>query len=1102
MQELIRRRGRVGFVGRHGELAAFRENFEVPLEDDRHRFLFHIHGIGGVGKTSLVRELEQLARECGALTAYVDEAVGSVPEAMAAISSQFALQERKCKALDRLLATYRERRHEAESAFVKALDSQQEPAPEGASPSAGSMAAARAGLVGLGLVPGVGSFAGALDAAPIAQGFDRVRAGVGARFGSQDDVQLVMSPEQVLTPVLLKELADASEAAPWIVLFFDTYERTAPFLDGWLHDVMLTDRHGVLPATVVVVTAGQHAFDTARWGGYGDFVTDVPLGPFTELEARGLLAGKGIVAEPVVEEVLRLSGGLPVLVSTLAEGRPADPDDVGDPSATAVERFLKWERDPVRRAVALACALPRRIDADVFRAAVDGVCAESEVPGLFGWLRGLPFIGYRGDRVQYHAVVRAPMLRLQRTGSPRQWVKAHRGLAATFGRWREEAEVGLDPEKLWSDEPWRELRLAESYHLLCAGVRTALPVVLRDAVNACDSGEVVARHWAQVLVDAGEDAQAGAAGEWGRALLAALAEGAGLAAALRLLIDRGGFDERGRAFALMVRGKELRESGAYAEALAEYDRAIALDPELARAHYGKALTYMYKDDPVSALALADRADELRPDYTPNLALRGDAYRRLGRYEEAVRELSRALELDPANTEILVDRGMSRYGAGRGDEALVDLDRALDISPDYLWALRCRAHVRTSRQDHVQALADISRAVEVAPEWAPVAHERGDTLRQAGRAEASLADYDRALELDGEYAMAYVGRGAALSDLDRQDEALADLDRAIELAPANGFALAYRSMAHRALSQHDRAFVDADRANDLLPDNAGVLYQRGAALSHLGRYEEALTDLDRVLELDPRYEEALAVRGDALRQLGCYERAFEDLHHAIEINSEFAWALERRAAACAVAGRLHQALAHLARYAQIGEDPDWAHCRTAEIHLWLGRADRALTAMSADGVAESPECAWALAKAYRMTGQWNLARRVAWTVGEGNEEAWARLSALAVSGSEGLAAARALWEKVAGLIRAAESPPELREPWPAVVAAALGDWDALDAQLARVLAADTPEVEWDDLAEHADLLTEILRAPGADRSRLAPRLARVVAARDAFQARYA
>lgn len=770
MQELIGRRRRSGFIGRGAERAAFRANFGLAPEDERHRFLFHVHGSAGVGKTFLVRELEQIAKERGALTAYVDEAAGSVPEALAAISRQFAGQGHRFKELDRLLAAHRERRHEAEAA-VAALD------PEAA--SAGSLALARAGLVGLGMVPGVGAFAGALDAERLAQGADRLRAGLSARFRNPEDVQIVLSPERVLTPVFLTGLADALTAAPWAVLFFDTYERTGPFLDGWLYDVMTTDRYGALPAEVVVVTAGQRAFDTGRWGAFADFMSDLPLTPFTDAEARGLLAGRGVVAEPVVTEVLRLTGGLPVLVSTLAETRPADPEDVGDPSATAVERFLKWERDPVRRGVALACALPRWLDTDVFRTVVD--CAEDELDALYTGLTELPFVDERGERTRYHDVVRAPMLRLLRKRSPRGWAQRQRRLAETFGAWRAEAESGLRADAVWSDERWRELRLAESYHLLCAAERDALPVALRDFARACDVGEVAARRWARALLDAGQDADAARAGRWGSELTAALAAG-GTVDALTLLLGRAGLDDRSQALVRGVRGRQLWRGGAHEEALADLDRAVELDPGPVWVRLDRARVRGDLGDYDAAISDLDRALELEPEHALAHSLRGEFHRILGHDDAAVRDLSEGLRLDPASEFAWASRGAAHERRGDLDAALADLNRALELKPDYAWALGRRARIWRALGDHERQLADLDRGIELWPDWPWGRCERGDALRVAGRHEEALADYDRALALDPDYASAYASRGASLAALDRHEDALADFDRALERRP--------------------------------------------------------------------------------------------------------------------------------------------------------------------------------------------------------------------------------------------------------------------------------------------------------------------------------
>ncbi|MFK4224081.1 tetratricopeptide repeat protein [Streptomyces sp. NPDC019890] len=774
MQELFKRRMR--FVGRRDELALFRGNFDIPPEDERHRFIFHIHGNAGVGKTSLVRRLEDAARERGALTAYVDETVNSVPEALAALCDRFERQEHPLKGLARMLATYRQRRYEAEALA---------PAPDPASqePSAASLAAARAGLAGLGLVPGVGAMAGAVDPAQVAQGTDKLRAALSARFRNHDDVQLVLDPLRSLTPVLVADLERVADRAPWIALFFDTYERTGPFLDVWLRDLLTTERYGSLPANVVVTTAGQHPFDPVRWADCVDFITDLPLGPFTETEARQLLTAKGVVDETVVREVLQLSGRLPVLVSTLAE----NPGAVDDPSATAVERFLKWEEDTVRRSAALDGALPRRLDEDLFRAGAD-----EEAAGLYGWVRSLPFVSERGGRAQYHDVVRVPMLRLRRTGSPQRWTAAHTRLAEVFAARCAEAGDGISTLMLWATEPWRAARIEETYHLLCARPRSALPAVLRDGVAACREGVVVARRWARAVTEAGEDSGTDELRAWGRACVAELAdERRGAVRVLGLLLGRSELDTRGRADAYLARGWQLFRVEAYEEALADYRQGIALAPDDPWAYQGRAITYRAMGEFGRALDDLDRAEELIPDWSVAVRERGETYRRAGRLAEATAELNRALALNPDDYRALGSRGQAKYQQGQQAEALVDLDRAIELWDEYVWALVQRAHVRLRVDDIEGALADIDRADRLAPDTAATVGERGEAYRFMGRYEEAIAHYDRALELNPAYAWALGSRAMANEALGRRAEALADLDRALVLNPSYSWAAAHR-----------------------------------------------------------------------------------------------------------------------------------------------------------------------------------------------------------------------------------------------------------------------------------------------------------------------
>ncbi|MFF2846834.1 tetratricopeptide repeat protein [Streptomyces sp. NPDC058001] len=1097
MADLISRRRRVRFVGRRGERAAFQENFTFPPEDDRHRFLFHVHGHAGVGKTFLVREMEQLARERGALTAYVDEGVGSVPEALAAISVQCAQQGHPLKALDKLLATYRQRRHEAESATVP------DAAAEGEGPSTGSMVAARAGLAGIGLVPVVGAFAGALDPAELAQGADRLRTVLSARFRNQEDVQLVLAPDRVLTPVFASEL-DGMDV-PWIVLFFDTYERTSPFLDGWLRDLMVTERYGPLPAHVVVVLAGQRPFDAARWGGgLPEFVADLPLEPFSESETRDFLATKGVTDESVVAEVLRLSGGLPVLVSTLAENQPADRADVGDPSTTAVERFLKWEQDPKRRTAALACAVPRRLDEDVFRAAAD--TPPDETGALYGWLCGLPFVRDRGrgadggGGVQYHDVVRAPMLRLQRHRSRRDLAARHARLAETFGRWREEAAEGLDPDDVWEHEPWREQRLEETYHLLCARPVAALPGALADVVAACRVGAVVGRRWARMLSDAGEDTDTEAVRKWGRGLTGALADdGDGVAGALDLLLARPGLDVAGRAEAHAVRGREWRNAGEFTRAVAEYGRALALDPELVRAHYGLGVTRQLLGDYDAALADLGRADMLAPDTSWIVYELGETCRVAGRFDDAVRYFERAGALDPTNAGIWASRGVCHYGLGDLDAALMDLDRSLGLQDDYLWALVRRARLRQARGETDQAFADLDRAVALAPDSVWIASERGDLYRLADRHEDAVTELTRAITLDPDHASSYAGRGMVLTALERYDEARSDLDRAVELDPSYVWALIRRAHLHRELGDKESMLGDLDRAVTAAPDRAWARAQRADGLRIAGRYEEAITDAGRAVELDPAYAWPLAIRGAVHMLTGDRLAAVADLDRAIDLSPDYGHARLKRAVALLALGRIDRAKADLRMPDVAMNYPARALTLLTEQLLREGRGEEAQSLLDAAGPEAGAHLDALRAQAHRLAGRWDAARQCALRLRAHDPVLGTFELALTVGLIEGRAAAAPLWRHLARLTEeTGNEAPKLLLPR-AVVHYALGDWPRADVLLADALAGPC---NWDALADMVLVLTQLQAAPSPDAHLLAPRLARVAAARDALQERFA
>ncbi|MCF2535335.1 tetratricopeptide repeat protein [Streptomyces sp. FB2] len=1058
MQELIARRKRAGFVGRRAEIDRFRANFDLPPDDERHSFVFHLHGVAGVGKSSLLRELESVAAERGAVTATTDETVSGVPGTMAAISAQFARQGIELKALDKALAAYRQRRHEAETASAVP-----DPGPGTAAPaaSATSTAVARAGLIGLGMVPAVGAFAGAIDAAQVAQSTDRARAALGARFRNHDDVRLVLEPLEVLTPVFLRELNEVAGRHAWIALFFDTYEQSSPFLDPWLLDLVTTDRYGRLPANLVVTLAGQYGPDPARWGDYAGFVTEFAVEPFTESEARQLLAAKGVVDEGAVNEVLRLSDRLPVLVSTLA-GHPAGgPGPAGDPAATAVDRFLRWEEDPGHRATALACSFPRHLDEDVF-----GVVAGGEATGSYGWLSGLPFVSARDGRVRYHDVVRSAMLRQQRTRSPRRWADRHTALAETYGAWRTEAGEGLPADELWADPTWRELRLEETYHSLCARPRTALGPALADAVHACRVDEPAARGCAQVLYEAGEHADADQVRGWGRELLDALAaEPGAVLPALGLLLDRAALDDRTRAEAHSVRGREYRRADELDRALAECDRAVALDP----------------------------ADEFVH------ANRGYSRQALGDHDGALSDFDRALETDPEYLWALVHRAEAHRALGSLDASFADLDTAVALAPDNAWLASERGDAYRLVGRYEDAVAELGRACELDPDYASVHAGLGFSLARLGRAAEARTAYDRAIELSPDYTWALVQRAHLRAELGDEEGRFADLDRAVAADGSSWWARTMRGVAHSDAGRHEAALADFDAALETDPDRADVLFVKTRALWELRRHEESLPLLDRVVRNDPGNAEALYFRGTLHRLRGRRAEAVRDFDRALAVRPDDAFLYEVRAAALISAGRLSEALADCEECLARDHETAWARARTVDILLWQERYDEALgvldtlrpAAPDEDDFGVMVQCWYA----DLMTGCRERALATAeWL--RAHDDHGIVMLALTVGAHDGLAVAETLWQEARHRMETEQDDtPHVGH---LLTACALGQWQHADTVLAGLLAED----DWEELADVVTYLALLARTRGVDRACLGPRLTRATESRNALRDRHA
>nr|BFD88256.1 tetratricopeptide repeat protein [Streptomyces sp. Xyl84] len=962
--EVNRRRARSQFFGRRAQLSQFSENLakDPESETDPAAYLFHVRGVGGVGKSTLLRQWQETARRAGAVTAVVDEGdVHSVPQALEELARQLARQDGPLKEFDRAADQYRRDQEAAAEAAPASA-----PAGDGGT-SVSSRVVAQAALGAASLIPGAGVVTAMTNPDTAAQGLDRLRAGVRARGrrGRERDTA-------TLTRAFITELGRLCDRHRWVVLFLDTWEETARYLDEWLRDV-LADAFGPLPLNVMVVLAGRDALAEREWAVLREDVQDIPLDVFTEAETRTLLATRGITEPAVVEAVWQLSMGLPLLVALLALAQPATVEDVnagGDVVDQAVERFVQWIPDPGHRETVLSCALAPQLNEDVFTAA-----APQEGRGSWEWLCRQPFVSGRGDFKQYHAVVRASMVRQQRAHSPQRWEAAHLRLADAHTTWRTGIEAGLPDAKRWGEQQWRQHRLAETYHRLCARPAVELAGALELAVHAAGEGAEVLRQWLDSFGQAAKDTTDPALTSWSERLHHAAASDHPTLTVLTALLRHGHLSRTVQAWAHSYRGHQLFLDDRDDEAVLELDRALAADPHNSRAWAYRGNVHRWLDHLDQALSDLTEALRLDPSNAWARARRGEAHRGLERYDDAIADFTAALDLDPADAWALGSRGQTHRQAGRHDDAVTDLTAALDLDPTLDWALAERGIAHRLAERFEDAVTDLTAALEPNPNDAVSLVQRGIAYWQTGRHDDAVTDLTAALDLDPTDAVPLAQRGIAHLLAERFEDAVTDLTAALELNPTLDWALAERGIAHLLAERFEDAVTDLTAALELNSTDAVPLAQRGIAHRRTGRYDDAVTDLTAALELNPTLDWALTERGIAHRQAGHYDKAVTDLTAALELNPTIALPLAQRGTAFRQAGRYDDAVTDLTAALDLAPSLDWALAARGTAHLQAARYDKAVTDLTA-ALELNPSLDWALAArgtAHRRVGNYVLAR---------------------------------------------------------------------------------------------------------------------------------
>jgi tetratricopeptide (TPR) repeat protein len=291
-----------------------------------------------------------------------------------------------------------------------------------------------------------------------------------------------------------------------------------------------------------------------------------------------------------------------------------------------------------------------------------------------------------------------------------------------------------------------------------------------------------------------------------------------------------------------------------AKDLIEFSRSRHLDPNFllayARVFYNKGKALMYLKRYEEAIAEFDRATALDLNCAEAYSNKGETLMHLKQYEEALKEFDQAIALDLDDAELYSNKGKALMHLRRYEEAVAEFDRAVNLDTYNLHLYIDMGHILRYLKCYREALLIYELAISIEPNSCIAYTGKGSALCGLDSYEEALEAHNQAIILDPTGALAYTGKGIVLSKLDRHEEALEAHKQAILLDPTSALVYTGIGSAFRSLRHYEQALNAYNQAIRLDSNNSHAYNGKGRTLYNLKRYKEALGAFKKAISLDP------------------------------------------------------------------------------------------------------------------------------------------------------------------------------------------------------------------------------------------------------------
>jgi tetratricopeptide (TPR) repeat protein/glycosyltransferase involved in cell wall biosynthesis len=347
----------------------------------------------------------------------------------------------------------------------------------------------------------------------------------------------------------------------------------------------------------------------------------------------------------------------------------------------------------------------------------------------------------------------------------------------------------------------------------------------------------------------------------------------------------------------------LHQQGELEAAQLIYAGVLDVDPQNPDALHLMGLIAYQREDYTTAVDLIARAIQLNPLYPVYHKNLGNAYKAMGRLEQAAGYFLAALEQQPAYVEAYIDLGNIRQIQRQYQQAIDIYQKALELSPDNPDIYNNLGAAYHELGSWPKAIDCFQAALQRRPDQREVHNNLGNALQAAGRYDDAIECYRHAVRHGGGHPKIWLNLGNACRKIGKLPEAMEHYQRALDIDPNSAEALNNLANLFKEQGDYEKALPLYQKSTRLDPDNPDFHFNTGL-LHHLQNHiDPALASYRKAVEIEPGYAEAWLNIGKIRHETHAFDQALNSYRKAIEINPDYAEARFNRSLTLLTIGEL-------------------------------------------------------------------------------------------------------------------------------------------------------------------------------------------------------